>query len=76
MRNRKKLINTLAVIASALSLCAAAAPAAKQLPPQPWHVADIWWHFTGPTPHFGSLDMEVTIDRDVATNVNLYLRLP
>ena len=45
----------------------------KTLPHQPWHVADIWWNFTEPTPHFESLDIDVTIDRDVSTNVNLYI---
>lgn len=51
---------------------AATAPAPK-LPPLPWHVADIWWHFENPTPHFESLDMDVTIDRDVPETVNLYV---
>ena len=46
---------------------------AKKLPHLPWHVADIWWHFENPTPHFESLDMDVTIDCDVSTNVNLYI---
>jgi hypothetical protein len=50
-----------------------AAHAADPLPRQPWHVADIWWHFENATPHFESLDMDVTIDRDVSTNVNLYI---
>lgn len=47
-------------------------PVAK-LPPLPWHMADIWWHFQSPTPHFESLDIDVTIDRDVPENVNLYI---
>ncbi len=45
----------------------------QKLPPLPWHLADVWWTFEKPTPHFESLDMEVTIDRDVATNINLYV---
>lgn len=49
-------------------------PAApRRLPSQPWHVADIWWTFDAPTPHFESLEMEVTIDRDVPATVNLYV---
>lgn len=44
-----------------------------KLPRQPWHTADIWWNFAEKTPHFESLDIDVTIDRDVSTNVNLYI---
>ena len=47
--------------------------APKRLPSQPWHTADIWWTFEAPTPHFESLEMEVTIDRDVPDTVNLYV---
>jgi hypothetical protein len=62
------------VLFQGLELCAAETNAAvKKLPPLPWHMADIWWTFAEKTPHFESLDMEVTIDRDVATNVNLYI---
>ncbi len=43
------------------------------LPRQPWHLADIWWTFDGPTAHFESLDLDVTIDRDVPESVNLYI---
>jgi hypothetical protein len=53
-----------------LCLLGAASPT---LPRLPWHVADIWWHFENATPHFQSLDVDVTIDRDVSTNVNLYI---
>jgi len=42
-------------------------------PRLPWHLADIWWNFDSPTPHFESLDLDVTIDRDISTNVNLYI---
>jgi hypothetical protein len=48
-------------------------PGANRLPRLPWHLADIWWTFDGPTPRFESLDLDVTIDRDVSTNVNLYI---
>jgi len=45
----------------------------KKLPPLPWHLADVWWSFQERTPHFESLDLEVTIDRDVPSTVNLYI---
>ena len=48
-------------------------PAPPKLPPLPWHVADVWWKFAEPTPHFESLDIDVTIDRDVPLTVNLYV---
>jgi hypothetical protein len=48
-------------------------PAPKRPPRQPWHLADVWWTFEQPTPRFESLDLDVTIDRDVSTNVNLYI---
>lgn len=44
-----------------------------KLPRLPWHLADIWWKFEKPIDHFESLSMEVTIDRDVPTNYNLYI---
>jgi hypothetical protein len=61
--------------ASSLPLAAATndSTAPKRLPRQPWHLADVWWTFESPTPHFQSLDLDVTIDRDVPTNVNLYI---
>ncbi len=43
------------------------------LPKLPWHVVNIWWDFEKPTGHFESLAMDVTIDRDVPTNYNLYI---
>src|SRR5512135_273033 len=47
--------------------------APKRLPPQPWHVADVWWSFDQETPHFESLEVDVTVDRDVPSTVNLYI---
>ena len=44
-----------------------------KLPALPWHVADIWWKFDKPIEHFETLTMDVTIDRDVPTNYNLYI---
>lgn len=49
------------------------AAASAELPPLPWHVADVWWDFEKPTPHFESLEVDVTIDRDVPDTVNLYV---
>lgn len=43
------------------------------LPGSPWHVANIWWDFEKPVEHFTSLEMDVTIDRDVPSNYNLYI---
>ncbi|MBL9114666.1 MAG: hypothetical protein JNJ83_06625 [Verrucomicrobiaceae bacterium] len=47
--------------------------AGVKLPPLPWHVANIWWDFTAPVEHFASLEVDVTIDRDVPTDYNLYI---
>ena len=43
------------------------------LPHQPWHLANIWWEFEKPTEHFESLEVDVTIDRDVPATYNLYI---
>lgn len=58
---------------TAISFAAEDREPAKKLLPQPWHMADIWWKFEEATPHFESLDMDVTIDRDVPEDVNLYV---
>jgi hypothetical protein len=39
----------------------------------PWHLANIWWEFETPTPNFESLEIDVTIDRDVPDTYNLYI---
>jgi hypothetical protein len=41
--------------------------------PQPWHMLDQWWTFKNPIPHFQSLSVDVTLDRDVPSDVNLYV---
>lgn len=43
------------------------------LPKRPWHVANIWWDFHEPVANFRSLEMDVTIDRDVPPTYNLYI---
>jgi hypothetical protein len=60
-------------------LCAQASPdemAATlgiSLPKRPWHVANIWWDFEKPVEHFTSLEMDVTVDRDIPATYNLYV---
>lgn len=60
-------------------LCAQPSPvemakaAGVTLPKSPWHVANIWWDFAQPVEHFTSLEMDVTIDRDVPSTYNLYV---
>jgi hypothetical protein len=58
-----------------LAPCSLSAEEAKKapLPPLPWHMADIWWSFDGPTKNFESLEMDVAIDRDVPDTVCLYV---
>ena len=43
------------------------------LPKSPWHLADLWWDLAAPVEHFESLEMEVTVDRDVPATYNLYV---
>lgn len=60
-------------------LCAQPSPedmakaAGVTLPKLPWHVANVWWDFEKPVEHFTSLEMDVTIDRDVPSTYNLYI---
>ena len=44
-----------------------------KLPPSPWHVANIWWNFEKPVDKFESLEIDVTVDRDVPDTFNLYV---
>jgi hypothetical protein len=50
-----------------------ASAAGVTLPKRPWHVANIWWDFEEATEHFESLEVDVTIDRDVPSTYNLYI---
>jgi len=52
---------------------AMAQAAGVTLPPRPWHVANIWWDFKNPVEHFTSLEINVTIDRDIPDAYNLYV---
>lgn len=47
--------------------------AGVSLPSLPWHMANIWWDFEAPVEHFTTLEMEVTVDRDVSSDYNLYI---
>jgi hypothetical protein len=44
-----------------------------KLPRLPWHVADFWWTFDQAIEKFESLDIDVTLDRDLPADVNLYV---
>ena len=67
------------LVALGILLAASTAQAAEEptkparLLRQPWHLADVWWTFEQPTTNFESLDIDVTIDRDVPSTFNLYV---
>ncbi len=44
-----------------------------QLPSLPWHVANIWWDLKPVDQPFESLEIDVTIDREVSSDYNLYV---
>lgn len=50
-----------------------AASAGVTLPKYPWHMVNILWDFEKPIERFTSLEMDVTIDRDVPSDYNLYV---
>lgn len=54
---------------------APAAQPAAELPGLPWHLANIWWNFEDSPSFrdFQSLEIEVSIDRDLPENLNLYI---
>ena len=47
--------------------------AGVKLPQLPWHAANVWWDFGGPVEQFTSLEHDVTIDRDVPEDYNIYI---
>ena len=65
--------------ARAEDLCAQPAPEAMAeaawvtFPKLPWHVANLWWNFDKPVEKFTSLEIDITIDRDVPSGYNLYI---
>jgi len=68
-----RLLATAALAGLATVLLAGDPATPLKLPPQPWHTSDIWWDFAAPTSHFETLEVEVSIDRDVPDTVNLYI---
>lgn len=52
---------------------AMAEAAGVTLPKLPWHVANIWWNYEKPVENFSSLEVDITIDRDVPDTYNLYI---
>ncbi len=70
---KRTVASLLLLVAALASATAQTNDTPKKLPPQPWHLADVWWTFESVTPHFESLDLDVTIDGDIGTNVNLYV---
>jgi hypothetical protein len=44
-----------------------------KLPPRPWHLINIWWDFQKPTEHFTSLEIPVTIDRNIPATYDVYI---
>ena len=78
------LISTLCLLSlggltRAEDLCAQPTPEAMAeaagvtLPKLPWHVANLWWNFDKPVEKFTSLEIDITIDRDVPSDYNLYI---
>ncbi|MEI7911546.1 MAG: hypothetical protein WCK77_18080 [Verrucomicrobiota bacterium] len=73
------LLLGLAATALAEDLCQQPTPvdmakaAGVTLPKSPWHLINIWWDFDKPVEHFTSLEIDVTIDRDVPADYNLYV---
>ena len=70
---------SLPVLSASEDLCLQPSPeemaksAGVSLPSSPWHVVNIWWDFEKPIEHFTSMEMDVTIDRDVSSDYNLYV---
>lgn len=50
-----------------------AAAVGVRLPARPWHVANIWWDLRDATEDFESLEVDLSIDRDIPETYNLYI---
>lgn len=44
-----------------------------KLPGLPWHLANVWWNFTRKTEKFESFAVDITVDRDLPSEYNLYI---
>ena len=69
----KTRVRLLLIFDFAFLILHSASAAEEKLPSQPWQRADIWWTFENSTPHFETLEVEVTVDRDVPATCNLYV---
>lgn len=69
-----RLIASLAIVLSAISLAFGAdqPSAAKEYPPPPWHLVDLWWDLGQEQP-FESYNIDVEISDDVPSSKNLYI---
>lgn len=47
--------------------------AGVELPGYPWHTAVVWWKFKERIEDFTSMEVDITIDRDVSEDYNLYI---
>ena len=80
-RNLRWVSSGLFLLAVITRLAGAAAPSSAPTTnpadalawPQPWHMLDQWWTFQKPIPHFQSLSVDVTIDHDIPSDMNLYV---
>lgn len=44
-----------------------------QLPNRPWHLMVIWWNLAEPVLDFNRYDIDITVDRDIPEDYNLYI---
>lgn len=66
-------LRLLLILPFAFSILHSASAVEEKLPPQPWHLADVWWTFENVTTNFETLEVEVAVDRDVPATCNLYV---
>ncbi len=73
------VLNAGLLSATAEDLCRQPSPeqmasdAGVVLPRLPWHVANIWWDLEKPIQNFTSLEVDITVDRDIPDDYNLYI---
>jgi hypothetical protein len=44
-----------------------------ELPPLPWHMINIWWNFNDDIENFYRFDVDISIDRNISEDYNLYI---